>query len=102
MSSPGYTPPKTVPVPVAGTREPDTRVDYLNVNFGVKSWLFTTDHKRIAILYLIVITLMFFLGGAFAVLVRLELATPDRRPHGRRHLQQDVHACTASSWCSSS
>ena len=49
---------------------------YLNVNYGVRSWLLTTDHKRIALLYLVSITLMFFIGGAAAVLFRLELATP--------------------------
>jgi cytochrome c oxidase subunit 1 len=54
----------------------DTPVHYLNAGFGWKSWLLTTDHKRIAILYLIVITFMFFVGGAFAVVIRLELATP--------------------------
>ena len=52
------------------------RWHYLNVSYGVKSWLFTKDHKRIALLYLISITLFFFLGGAFAVLIRLELLTP--------------------------
>lgn len=51
-------------------------VNYLNAGFGWRTWLFTTDHKRIAILYLIVITFMFFVGGAFAVVIRLELATP--------------------------
>jgi len=49
---------------------------YLNVSYGVKSWLLTRDHKRIALLYLISITLFFFLGGFFAVLIRLELLTP--------------------------
>jgi cytochrome c oxidase subunit 1 len=49
---------------------------YLNAAFGVRSWLLTKDHKRIAILYLISITVMFFLGGAAATLVRLELLTP--------------------------
>ena len=34
------------------------------------------DHKRIAILYLISITFFFFVGGAFAGLIRLELLTP--------------------------
>ena len=43
---------------------------------GLKSWLLTKDHKRIAILYLISISVMFFLGGLFAVGIRLELATP--------------------------
>ena len=45
-------------------------------SYGVKSWLLTRDHKRIALLYLASITLFFFLGGAFAVLIRLELVTP--------------------------
>jgi cytochrome c oxidase subunit 1 len=51
-------------------------VNYLNVDYGWKSWLFTTDHKRIALLYLVSITLFFFIGGFFAVLMRLELMTP--------------------------
>ncbi|RMF65912.1 MAG: cytochrome c oxidase subunit I [Calditrichaeota bacterium] len=50
--------------------------NYLNAGFSAKSWLLTTDHKRIAILYLIAITMFFFLGGAFAVMIRLELLTP--------------------------
>ena len=50
--------------------------DYINVNYRVTSWLFTLDHKRIAILYLVTITVMFLLGGFFALLVRLELMTP--------------------------
>ncbi len=52
------------------------RLHYLNIDYGVKSWLLTTDHKRIALLYLASITLFFFLGGFFAVLIRLELLTP--------------------------
>ena len=52
------------------------REHYLNVSYGVRSWLFTKDHKRIALLFLASITLFFFLGGAFAVLIRLELLTP--------------------------
>ncbi len=55
---------------------PETRVHYLNANYGVKSWLFTTDHKRIALLYLVSITLMFFVGGSMAVLMRLHLIDP--------------------------
>ena len=52
------------------------RTHYLNVDYGVRSWLFTTDHKRIAILYLVSITLMFVIGGLSAVAIRLELLTP--------------------------
>src|SRR5262245_43410259 len=49
---------------------------YLNDGYGIKSWLLTRDHKRIALLYLAGVTFFFFVGGAFAVLIRLELATP--------------------------
>jgi cytochrome c oxidase subunit 1 len=49
---------------------------YLNADYGIKSWLLTTDHKRIALLYLVSVTFFFFVGGLFAVLVRLELLTP--------------------------
>ena len=52
------------------------RENYLNANYGIKSWLLTTDHKRIAVLYLISITVMFWIGGFFAMLIRLELLTP--------------------------
>lgn len=54
----------------------ETREHYLNSSYGIKSWLLTTDHKRIALLYLMSITFFFFLGGFFAVLIRLELLTP--------------------------
>ena len=50
--------------------------NYLTASYGVKSWLLTTDHKRIGILYMISITLFFFVGGAAATVVRLELMTP--------------------------
>jgi len=50
--------------------------NYLNAETGLKSWLLTKDHKRIAILYLIVVSLFFALGGIFAGLIRMELATP--------------------------
>jgi cytochrome c oxidase subunit 1 len=57
-------------------RHPEARVDYLNVSYGVRSWLLTVDHKRIGLLYLVSVTLMFVVGGAFAAAVRLELLTP--------------------------
>ena len=52
------------------------RRSYLNQEYGLWSWLLTGDHKRIAILYLISITVFFVLGGILAGLVRLELLTP--------------------------
>ena len=56
--------------------EATTGVNYLNVNYGIKSWLLTTDHKRIALLYLVSITFFFLIGGAAAVLMRLHLIEP--------------------------
>ena len=50
--------------------------NYLNEEYGILSWLLTIDHKRIGLLYLVSTTLMFMIGGAFAVLMRLELLTP--------------------------
>jgi cytochrome c oxidase subunit 1 len=51
-------------------------MSYLEDGLTLRSWFFTTDHKRIAILYAIAITGFFFIGGAAATLIRLELATP--------------------------
>jgi len=56
--------------------EPAPKRNYLNANYNVWSWLVTTDHKRIAILYMISLTFFFLVGGAAAVLFRLELMTP--------------------------
>ena len=44
----------------------------------LRSWLLTTDHKRIGILYMVSITLFFFIGGAAATLMR------HRAAHARR------------------
>lgn len=50
--------------------------NYLTEKQGLLSWLLTTDHKRIAILYTISVTALFFLGGFFALMMRLELLSP--------------------------
>ena len=52
------------------------RPNYLNVRRSIQSWLLTTDHKRIGILYLISITVFFLVGGLFAALIRIELENP--------------------------
>jgi len=54
----------------------EPKQNYLNADYGMLSWLLTKDHKRIAILYLVSISVMFALGGVFALLIRLELLTP--------------------------
>lgn len=53
-------------------------VSYLKAGKGLKSWLFTLDHKKIGLMYLLFIILSFALGGLFAVALRLELLTPDK------------------------
>jgi cytochrome c oxidase subunit I len=71
LPSPGLT---AAPVPA----EPEEKaVNYLNVSHTIWSWLFTVDHKRIGVLYLVSISVFFALGGFFAALVRLNLLTPD-------------------------
>src|SRR5258706_6285423 len=64
------TPPTTLP----GHKPPHE--DYLNATYGIRSWLLTSEHKRIALLWLGSVTFFFFLGGIFAGLIRLELLTP--------------------------
>jgi cytochrome c oxidase subunit I len=49
---------------------------YLKNPKGLASWLFTVDHKRIGLMYLYAIMFFFFIGGMFAVLIRLELLNP--------------------------
>jgi len=61
---------------IADVSDSGERENYLNAGHGLKSWLLTVDHKRIALLYLISITFFFFIGGLFALLIRLELLTP--------------------------
>ncbi len=54
----------------------EEKVNYLNVTRGIKSWLLTLDHKRIGILYLWSIMLMFLFGGVLALFLRIELLGP--------------------------
>lgn len=56
--------------------KPKEETNYLTNGHTLKSWLLTTDHKRIAILYLISVSFFFFLGGIAASLIRYELTSP--------------------------
>jgi cytochrome c oxidase subunit 1 len=53
-------------------------VAYLHDGKGLKSWLFTLDHKRIGVMYLFGVLIAFALGGTFALLLRTELLTPGK------------------------
>ncbi|HEX4613061.1 MAG TPA: cbb3-type cytochrome c oxidase subunit I, partial [Urbifossiella sp.] len=64
------------PAPPAAPPAAAAAPNYLTEPRGWRSWLFTTDHKRIALLYMVTVTLFFFVGGAAATLIRLNLITP--------------------------
>jgi cytochrome c oxidase subunit 1 len=51
---------------------------YVNQDERIRSWLLTTDHKRVGILFLVTTALMMALGGAFALVLRIEHLTPER------------------------
>lgn len=51
--------------------------NYLSVNTTIRSWLTSTDHKRVALLYLVTITVFFAIGGIAATLIRLNLLNPE-------------------------
>src|SRR5437660_9070712 len=59
------------PVPILTTRRvaPEAR--------SWTSWITTTDHKRIGILYLVTTFAFFLIGGVEALMMRLQLGAPD-------------------------
>jgi cytochrome c oxidase subunit I len=65
MTTAASIPPQTLP-----------REHYLNATYGIRSWLLTTDHKRIALFYLASVKFFFILGSIFAFIIRLNLLTP--------------------------
>ena len=69
-----------------GKLEAAEATDYLSSKRGILSWLLTTDHKRIALLYVFSVTGFFFIGGIAALLMRLELLTPATDQIGRAHV----------------
>jgi cytochrome c oxidase subunit 1 len=63
-------------VDALNTEFTERKLNYLNNGTTLKSWLLTKDHKRIAIMYLITVSLFFLAGGLYAATIRLELLTP--------------------------
>ncbi|MCC6551543.1 MAG: cbb3-type cytochrome c oxidase subunit I [Polyangiaceae bacterium] len=51
-------------------------LDYLRADRGVRSWLLTKDHKRIALMFYVVVVVALVIGGVFALAIRVELLTP--------------------------
>src|SRR6476469_8063712 len=54
----------------------ESPVNYLNHQSTVASWLLTKDHKRIGLMYMVVVTIAFIICAFFAAMIRAELATP--------------------------
>src|SRR5580692_6607380 len=57
--------------------------NYLNATTGIWSWMSTVDHKRIGVMYLVAVTSAFFIGGMFALMVRLSLLNPKHMLFGK-------------------
>jgi len=60
----------------------DAPASYLNARKGLLSWLLSTDHKRIALLYLASTGFFFLLAMSMGVLIRLELIQPGEQFFG--------------------
>jgi len=69
----------------AKLREIESKRTYLDEK-GIRSWLFTLDHKRIGLMYLFTILIFLLVGGLFAIIFRTELAFP-----GRQFLSPEAH-----------
>ena len=68
----------TVATPKAHGHVEHHDVDYLH-DGSLLSWLTTVDHKKLGVMYLWSVLFMFFLGGVFALLVRLESFAPGKQ-----------------------
>src|SRR6266404_935167 len=62
---------------------PRPEKNYINNEKGIWSWMTTVDHKRIGVMYLVGILSAFFVGGLFALLIRLSLLTPKHMLFGK-------------------
>jgi cytochrome c oxidase subunit I len=61
----------TAPVPIIAAHEVEREPR------GWTSWVTTTDHKRIGIMYMVTTFVFFCLGGVEALMMRLQLGAPD-------------------------
>jgi cytochrome c oxidase subunit 1 len=66
------------PLPIGQHGHHEHGGNYLTHGRGILSWLFTLDHKRIGVMYMIVVCANFLLGGIFALALRTMLWSPLR------------------------
>ena len=62
---------------------------------GWTSWLTTTDHKRIGIMYMVTTFVFFCLGGVEALMIRLQLGAPEQHAGHARRPTTSCSRCTA-------
>ena len=65
------------------TTTPGQEPNFYQAKKGLKNWLYTVDHKRIGMMYLVAILAALLLGGVFALLVRIELFSPGQQIVGK-------------------
>lgn len=65
--------------------------NYLNETTGIWSWMSTVDHKRIGVMYLVAVSTAFFVGGMFALMIRLTLLTPSHKLFGKVLIDADTY-----------
>jgi cytochrome c oxidase subunit I len=53
-------------------------LEYQGRHKGIWSWLLSTDHKRIGLLYLYAVMFFFFVAATLGLLMRIELIAPGR------------------------
>ena len=57
----------------------EATADHSHHPTGIKRWLFTTNHKDIGTLYLLLSLMMFFVAGTMALIIRAQLWAPGSR-----------------------
>jgi cytochrome c oxidase subunit 1 len=75
------------PVPIGQHGDHEHGGNYLTHGRGILSWLFTLDHKRIGIMYMVLVCANFLLGGIFALALRTMLWSPLRLEDGYTQAQ---------------
>lgn len=68
--------------------QPALTINYLNATRGLRSWLTTTDHKRIALMYFFGIIGFFIVGALLGLAIRLELIAPGKTIMGPQTYNQ--------------
>lgn len=68
--------------------QPSSTINYLNATRGLRSWLITTDHKRIALMYFYGIIGFFIAGALLGLAIRLELIAPGKTIMGPQTYNQ--------------